>query len=383
VSNKVLFVDDDPNILASYRRTLRKQFDLESALGGAEGLEVIEELGPFAVIVADMRMPGMDGIQFLGAVKQQSRDSVRMMLTGNADQQTAVEAVNKGNIFRFLTKPCPPETMAGALHAGIRQYQLVTAERQLLEETLRGSVKVFTDILGLVNPGAFSRGSRISRYVRHVAQQLQLADVWQFELAAMLSQLGCIALPPEVLDKVCAGRPLSDDEARLFSSHPSVGSQLVGSIPRLEIVARMIEGQERLFAERGARNEGTAHQNTADMGAQILKAALDFDQWLLQDVSPKAAVATMRTDRRLYNPQVLDALESFRAGETGDAVRTLRVSDLARGMVIDEDIRAKNGVLLVAKGQEVTPPVLARLRAFAQGVGVAEPFRVRSLPEDP
>ena len=130
--SRLLFVDDEPNALAGYERQLRNTFDVATARGGAKGFELVEGHGPFAVVVADMRMPGMDGVQFLTHVKRISPSSVRMILTGMADQQTAIQAVNEGNIFRFLTKPCPPEALTRALQAGVDQYRLVNAECELL-----------------------------------------------------------------------------------------------------------------------------------------------------------------------------------------------------------------------------------------------------------
>jgi len=127
MSERVLCVDDDPRILGAFRRQLEEQFDLVTATGGREGLELIDSQGPFAVIVSDMRMPEMDGVQFLAAVKEKAPKSVRMMLTGCADLDTAIEAVNEGNIFRFLTKPCLPEQFARAIQAGIDQHRLIVA----------------------------------------------------------------------------------------------------------------------------------------------------------------------------------------------------------------------------------------------------------------
>ncbi len=146
MSTKILCVDDEPNILAGYRRSLRKQFEIETAPGGAEALAMIAEGGPYAVLVTDMRMPGMDGIQFLREAQRVAPDSVRIMLTGNADQQTAAGAVNEGRIFRFLNKPCPAEDLAHALAAGLEQYRLVTAEKELLEKTLGGTIRMMMEI---------------------------------------------------------------------------------------------------------------------------------------------------------------------------------------------------------------------------------------------
>jgi DNA-binding NtrC family response regulator len=140
-------VDDEPNVLAAFRRQLRTCFDIETAEGPELGLQTLRENGPFAVVLSDPRMPGMNGPQFLAAVKQLVPDTVRMMLTGQAGLNDAVAAANEGNIFRFLTKPCPQEVLFKALEAALEQYRQVMAERELLEKTLHGVNNVLTEIL--------------------------------------------------------------------------------------------------------------------------------------------------------------------------------------------------------------------------------------------
>jgi len=379
---RILFVDDDPNILATYKRGLHKQFHIETARGGEEGLGAVASQSPFAVIVADMRMPGIDGIQFLARVKKSSPDSVRMMLTGYADLETAIEAVNQGDIFRFLTKPCPLETLTKSLRAGIEQYRLITAERKLLENTLTGSVKILTEILSLVNPVAFSRASRIRSYVRHMVIQLQLPNFWQFELAAMLSQIGCVTLPRYILDRIYAGESLSGEEQGMFSSHPSVGYQLLASIPRLEGIAHMIEKQQKPF-KAYAPSENLTQEDPIALGSQLLRVALDFDQLVVYGLSYKEALLLLRRRVGECNPQMLTALENLQTNEIDEGVKEVRVMNLDIGMVTYEDIRAKDGSLLVPKGQEITSPILVLLHNFSQKVGVMEPFRVRIVPQDP
>jgi len=132
---KILFVDDDASLLASYRRQLRKQYHIETALGGREGLELIEQNGPYAVIVSDFRMPFMNGIEFLASVREIAPETVRIMLTGSADMQLAIQAVNEGNIFRFLTKPCSADVLGESLVTGIEQYQRVSGEREYNEKS--------------------------------------------------------------------------------------------------------------------------------------------------------------------------------------------------------------------------------------------------------
>jgi serine phosphatase RsbU (regulator of sigma subunit) len=135
LTDKILFVDDDANLLASFRRQLRKKYQIETALGGPEGLELVNQNGPYAVIVSDFRMPHMDGIEFLSRVREIAPDTVRIMLTGNADMQAAIQAVNEGNIFRFLTKPCAVDLLGESLNTGIDQYRRVRQEREYNERS--------------------------------------------------------------------------------------------------------------------------------------------------------------------------------------------------------------------------------------------------------
>ena len=130
---KILIVDDDLKMLDAYRRHLKKSFDVDAAKDGEHAMTMIGLREPYAVIISDFRMPGMDGIEFLSRVREAAPDSVRMMLTGYADLEIVMEAVNEGYIFRFLTKPCKPEALHNALEAGVRQYQLIQKERELAE----------------------------------------------------------------------------------------------------------------------------------------------------------------------------------------------------------------------------------------------------------
>ncbi len=155
---KILLVDDEPNVLAGFARQLRESHTVETAPGGAEALDALDTRGPFAVVVSDMRMPGMDGAAFLARARDRYPDTVRILLTGYADIQSAIEAINRGGIFRFLTKPCPPHILTGALDDALAHYRLVTAERELVDMALRDSVPVVGEGLALANPSAFALG---------------------------------------------------------------------------------------------------------------------------------------------------------------------------------------------------------------------------------
>ncbi len=384
MTEKILCVDDDPNILASYQRQFRKQFEMETAAGSEEGLKTITGHGPFAVVLADMNMPGMNGIQFLTEVKKQSPDTVRMILTGNADLKTAIEAVNTGNIFRFLTKPCPPDILTNALQAGIEHHFLLMGERELLKNTLTGCIKVLSEILSMVNRAAFSRSDRIRGYVEDITREMKLSDLWQYEVGALLSQIGCITLPPQLIEKIAKREKLTPEEQSMFSQHPVVASKLLSKIPRLGPVAQMIEGQLRPF-KTYVKSENSSTVDTIALGSQIIKTALDFDQLTLSGKTYIDALNELAGRPDNYNPAVVATLKKLLASETvqkkEEEMLHIGVKDVQIGMTAAEDILAKDGFLLVPKDHEITYPVLLLLRNMARGGSVSEPFRVR-LPKD-
>lgn len=375
MNEKILCVDDDLNILDAFRRQFRKQFHVETAPGGAEGLETIASKGPFAVIVSDMRMPGMDGIQFLAAANERVPESVRIMLTGNADQQTAIDAVNQGNIFRFLTKPCPPEILAKTLAAGVRQYQLVTAEKELLEKTLRGSVRVLTDVLSLTNPTAFGCASRVRRLVQKLCKQLKVDQPWQCEIAAMLSQIGCVTVPSSTLNRMYHGQRLTDDDSQMLAAHPSVGRELVANIPRLESVAEIIGYQQTCFDGAGTSSDSVAGKEIP-LGARILKVALDFDTLKWGGLRDIDAIVELRGRPKWYDPNVLAALEAVAGFEESFEIQEVPLKDLSTHMILADDVTTIDGALLVSKGQEVTTSMRQRLSNFAQNGRIEDPIRV-------
>ena len=131
---KILLVDDDAMLLAGLNRQLRKKFMIETAISGEDAVKMVEENGPYAVVVSDFMMPGMNGIELLRQVKQTDPDTIRMMLTGSADMATAIKAVNEGSIYKFHPKPCPAETLGAAIQSGIDEYQKITTDQTQLKK---------------------------------------------------------------------------------------------------------------------------------------------------------------------------------------------------------------------------------------------------------
>jgi response regulator RpfG family c-di-GMP phosphodiesterase len=366
---KILMVDDEDAVLVGYQRMFRNEFQIDTAPGGAAAVTALETTGPYAVVVSDMRMPEMDGTQLLRKVKVIAPDAVRIMLTGDADVRSAVSAVNEGSIFRFLTKPCNKDTLGKALTAGLMQHRLLTAEKDLLENTLQGSIQVLTEVLSLVNPTAFGRALRVRRYIHHVATKMALASPWRFEVAAMMSQLGCVTLHPETIEAVYAGRKLPPDEQKRFDAHPGVARDLLSKIPRMEPIAWMIAHQNDSAAAGATTGGDIAKLATADMrlGSNLLQATLAFDELVSKGLSQAEAASRLSREHTSFDPRIFEALAQLDGEKKGTEVRSCDVDELIPyDMVLEEELRTKTGMLLVSKGQDITPTLILKLKNFLE-----------------
>ncbi len=356
---KILWVDDELSLVGTMKRQLRGDYEIEGALNGPEALMLLGNKRQYAVIVSDLKMPGMDGITFLAQAKHLAPDSVRIMLTGYAELDTAIDAVNNGEIFRFLTKPSTPETLDRSLRDAVRQHELITAEHVLLEQTLMGSIQVLTEVLALANPVAFSRAVRVRGYVEHMARALNLRNSWQVTTAAMLHHLGYVTLPGPVLEKHYAGRSMSDSELAMLNGQLDTTTRLLTKIPRLEEVNRIITDHA------GSRNSPAVRMHEpAALAAHVLRVALEFDELVLRGVTATEALRQLVSRIESFNPDVVQALAGARPSNLHLKQQIVQVDALKDGMIVDEDVRTSEGILLVPKGYAVNEVVRQRLRNF-------------------
>ena len=378
MNEKILFIDDDTNLLAAMERNLRHKFNLVTAASGEAGLAQMAAAGPFAVVVADMQMPGMNGVQLLTEVQKRHPDAVRLMLTGNADQHTAVEAVNRGHVFQFLTKPCPVEMLTLALQAGLKQYGLITAERELLEKTLNGSIKVLADVLSLVDPLAFGHGEALCNYMRAYVSSLTVQNSWEFEIAAMLSQIGMVTIPPALTEKARTRRELTAVEQEVLARVPKTGADLLANIPRLESIARIVLYQQKHYDGSGFPADAV-HGEDIPIGARILKVLVDLLELEAQKMSRDAALRLMQQRMGWYDPRVLDAtfacfdiyLPDISAKSQGQPIAA---KDLRAGQIVLADIMTESGKTIVMARSRITPVLLVRLANFAKFSPIQEPI---------
>jgi response regulator RpfG family c-di-GMP phosphodiesterase len=311
---RILCVDDEKNVLEELARPLRALFSIETAVGGEQGLEVLRSKGPFVVVMSDLRMPGMTGTEFLARSRLIAPDSVRVLLTGHGDLEAAIAAVNEGSIFRFLTKPCPNEVLARSLAACAEQYRLVTSQRVLLEQTLRGSIQALTEILALADPVAFGRATRVRQHVVNLMAHFGILETWPVEVAAMLSPIGYVALPSNTQQKIYHGGPLSDDERQMVERMPKFLEQILTNIPRLETVRTILLQHFRKFEDMPISGEVTS------WGARALKVAVDYD---IVESDPGAVMHpfdVLRGRTGWYDPVIVEALAELHGSSRQEVV---------------------------------------------------------------
>jgi len=357
VKHKILFVDEDAELLAAFRRSLRRKYAVSTAPGPIRALEAVADGGPFAAVVADMHMQGLDGNEFFSRLRAACPDTMRIMLTGQADLATAMEAVNKGHVFRFLVKPCPEETLATALDEAVVQHIQATAETAFLKGALRGIIKVLTDLLALLNAEALGRASRVRRLVCDMARYLEAPDPWRIELAVMLSQVGAMVMPESMFARLRANGGLDGDEALLFDRHPAISGELLESIPRLGEVAGIVRLQEAHFLG----SPGLPSGEDIPLGARLLKAALDYDRLLTSGRPRDEALSVMAGRHGWYDPRILELLGLLAGSREGYRRGEVTVASLVPGMVLEEDVRSSTGETAAMAGQVVDRALLERL----------------------
>ncbi|MFP5230042.1 MAG: response regulator [Acidobacteriota bacterium] len=368
MSDRVLFVDDEPAVLDGYRRLLGREISLTTAVGGEQGLAAMAESGPYGVVVSDMRMPGMDGARFLAAVRETAADTVRIALTGYADIDTAMHAVNEGHIFRFMTKPCSRENLLSAVQAGLRQHQLLVAEKELLQGTLKGCVMVLAEMLSFSNPAAFGRAQRLRRFVQHACEKLHLAATWNYEIAAMLSQLGCVALSSDLVGAVYAGQRLSAEDQERYDGHAALASRMLSNIPRMEAIAQMIRFQHPVAGEIKA--DSAEERQEIARGIQLLQVGLTYDECVCRGLTTTEAVRRVRNSIKGVEPAILDALEAVQPSMPMQ-VRQCGIRELSAGMILQQDLYTDTGLLIAAKGQELSWAWIERLKEYWQNHAIA------------
>lgn len=365
---RILYVDDEPRVLDSVRRELYGWIDVDCADNGKTALQFLEQKGPYHVVVADMRMPYMNGIEFLRKARFVAPHTVRIMLTGQADRDTAIGAVNEGHVHSFLTKPCPSTKLAAALTSAVNQYEIQREERVLLEETVNGAIQTLTEILSSARPVLFCRGQKLKQYVDDFLGHFPYEKPWELQMAAVLYPIGYMCLPESVSAQAFSDHRMTPKEEQMLERVPEMTAHILGYIHRLEPVAEIIRRQNDSY-------DVASQDHPLPPGAQILKVLADLLDLESDGMSKTEAVEIMKQREGLYAPDVLKAVDAW-VQSAPPPSHFVKLHELQVGQRLAKPIVTDSGEVLAPAGLTISAFLLKRLKFLTPVGGLQEPIEI-------
>lgn len=366
----ILCVDDEPALVEALRRQLDSEYDVCVAYSGHEALARLRDGRVFSAIVSDMRMPGMDGVELLKEAAATHPRTTRILLTGQADLPSALSAINEGRLFRFLLKPCSKDMVLRALADGVRQFELLQAERELLEQTLRQSLGAMAEALSLVVPTAAQPFLKVRRMARELCKKLRIDDAWEVEVACMFSHIATLTLREEVLGELIHNKERDPDTLRPLSQGNVVAQRLTAQIPRLGTVRDLLRGAGRLDRSKSEQ---------FDLAVWIVNVCAEYGRCLVAGMSVANALNHVQAKANEVPERLKEVLGSLSQPSEVCNDRSVMFQELRPGMLLVEAVYMSDGLLLVPAESEITNPLIEQLRPFATSKRLVEPLTVRDM----
>lgn len=377
MSNRVLLVDDDQSLLSSISRNLCLDYDIATAASGAEALEVIQSSGPFGVVLTDMRMPGLSGLQLIIEARKLAPLTSYIMLTGNQDLGTAVHAVNEGHVFRFLSKPCDLATIRSAIEGGLRQHTLELSEKDLLNKTCAGAVSMLTDVLEATKPEICSRLGSLSQVVDQLLTNSRIPKRWDYALASRLALVGFACLDEQSAKSYEQASPHTEEWRFAVERAVGIGGRMVRRIPRLECVGEIIESCHDVtgcYCYTNPKSNAAIVRN----GSTVIALAMAWDSLRRQGLKQRDAIFELQ---ELFTELAADYVEAFEKFPVSQAVEEqvgvkVALADLTPGMVLQADAQGRDGSVLLRAGSRLSEAHIEKLRHGTEHVGGTRPIMV-------
>lgn len=417
----LLFVDDEMPILNSLRRVFRNRdkYHVELANSGKEGLEKIQS-GEFDVIISDMRMPEMDGAEFLSQASKELPLTVRFLLTGYSDQEATIKAINEGRIQAYISKPWDNEELKVMIDDAIVQKRTADEEakktevlatqvdslqnktQQLTEDFRQAqseldqtnhyldvakdelakhydtTVRVFARILTM-------RAHTGQDYANAVSSQTLLLGklnkcgpkvLQSLRNAALLHQMGKMSLSDHII--TTPPKALTEDECKLYYTHPIIAADTLTPLPLLADAAEILRHLYERFSGKGTPDKLIG--KNIPLGSRILRLVIDYNE-LTHGVydgnllSPADAFEILQPGyQKIYDPELFDLYkrmtEHMRVAKKIKSDTLKAPKDLKAGMITARDVINHEGMMLVAKSTELNESLIRQLMRYEQRAGV-------------
>ena len=350
----VLFVDDDANILKAIKRNLHGKYKIAVAESINEATKLLDSY-QFPVVFSDMKMPAMNGADFLILVKEKNPDSIRVLLTGESDLSDAIKAINESDIYKILMKPCSPENLCSTIDSALKLYHAHALEEMIMDKSLKGFVYIILDLLNIISPEIFKRSIDITKIARSPKTNFKLNDSWSFEVACLLMYLGSIQYRLYKFEAIYG----SENMVKVIRKSAS----LLSKIPKFEPVYQILNDLSDFY-----------HKNTVieqlDSDSKILKFLVDYHSMIHDSKRNKKL-------RHLYSLDVISQIPYFFGKIPAEAkLRSISVNEVNTGMKTVQDVTTKSGSILIFKDEIITEKHISTLMIFSSKEYLNEPFKV-------
>jgi FixJ family two-component response regulator len=362
----ILLVDDDPYLLSAFRRQLHGVYELDTCSSPEQALEMLKASDQFQVVVSDMQMPTMSGLDFLKQCQIVSPHTVRIMLTGNGDQSTVVNAINEGAVFRFLLKPCDSIALIRTIADAIKKYQNSAAERDAIADTQCSALKLLTDVLNTVRPSTFQHAVAARRLAAEISKEIGLKDYPVIELAAMLSYVGSISVPEQLFERYMRNETLSVKELCEIERFVESGRAMIGAFPSFDEACKLVTHQ---------LNSPTL---SPPIGSKIIRIANDYLRFCRSSDRHKA-IGMLMNQPAAYDRELVEALGKVISRRFKDI--EVSIAELKPGYIILQPLRTSDGVVLLEAMQQVTVRTLERLKTILDANRLSPQSRIKVTPE--
>jgi CheY-like chemotaxis protein len=370
-----MIVDDNPANLKLLDDMLRQNgYEVQAFPRGRLALAAAAQEPP-DLILLDINMPEMNGYEVCEHLKASAGLAGIPVIFLSA--LNAVEDKVKGFVsggVDYISKPFQFEEVQARVQTHLRLRRALQAEHDLLEQTLGGAVGTLWDLVQLISPVLASRSRAVCEIVARITKQMGTKELWQYELAARLCFLGCIALPDDVFERGYRGQTLSPEEGRMFRGHPQTAARLLSKIPRLEIVAEIVRRQQNPKTNEPWPEPPAGEQ--AMLGSHMIHLAIELDRRIYRGVAPDTALAELKFPDR-FDAGMLNALKGYSPDAWEFDVRQVSLWELRPGMVLDIGISGPGGLLIMKDGTVLNQTWIERLQNFASAQGRKEPIYVR------
>lgn len=397
---RILIVDDEEIVLVALRETLRREgYGVVTCSTPEKALEIVRN-DAFSVIISDFQMPGMTGLDFLAQAKQVQPDASRILITAVLSLDTVIDAINKGEIYRFIVKPWLREELLATVKNAVQRHELITRNTVLqattlamneqlvqlnktleervsaeaghnnrlaelntaLQQNLHHSVELCLKVMQTFYPTLGTQSRRVHALCRAMADVLKMPEEERqsLEIAAWLHDIGLMGVPRTLIRKwQHEPATLTEAEKAVIEHHPVIGEELVEFVAHLKDVGRIIRAHHEQFDGRGYPDRLSGDQ--IPWSARLLAVAVGYAE--SQGSATDAADKLKYGSGWKFDPEAVRVfLRALPAATVPRKEREVLLAELHPGMIVARGIYTAGGMLLIPEGQQLTDTYIDKLR---------------------